>query len=104
MGKFFKYIGLLIFVFALIFFDAWCNMVVYNTGIWPLLASLQIYPPALSYGFFLMLSVVLVYLLKGKPKETIQLDTADGWSKVFSLIINKLCYVGLIVLFNVIIF
>ena len=104
MGKFLKYVGLLIFVFALICFDAWCNMVVYNTGIWPLLASLRIYPPALSYGFFLMLSVVLAYLLKGKPKETIQLDNIEEWSKVFSLIINKLCYVGLIVLFNVIIF
>lgn len=104
MRNFFKYFLIWICVFAMIFFDAWCNMVVYDTGIWPLLASLQIYPPALSYGFFLMLSVVLAYLLKGKPKETIQLDTADGWSKVFSLIINKLCYVGLIVLFNVIIF
>ena len=104
MKKILEYVCLWVFVFVLIFFDAWCNMVVYNTGIWPLLASLRIYPPALSYGFFLMLSVVLAYLLKGKPKETIQLDNIEEWSKVFSLIINKLCYVGLIVLFNVIIF
>ena len=104
MGKFLKYVGLLIFVFALICFDAWCNMVVYNTGIWPLLASLRIYPPALSYGFFLMLTIVIAYLLKGKKKEIIQLNTVEGWSKVLNLVIDKLCYIGLIVLFNVIIF
>ena len=104
MGKFFKYIGFLIFVFALIFFDAWCNMVVYNTGICPLLVSLQIYPPALGYGFFLMLTIVIAYLLKGKKKEIIQLNTTEGWSKVLNLVIDKLCYIGLIVLFNVIIF
>ena len=104
MGKFLKYVGLLIFVFALICFDAWCNMVVYNTGICPLLVSLQIYPPALGYGFFLMLTIVIAYLLKGKKKEIIQLNTAEGWSKVLNLVIDKLCYIGLIVLFNVIIF
>lgn len=104
MKNFFEWVGLWIFVFALIFFDAWCNMVVYNTGISQLLKSLQIYPPALNFGFFLMLSVVIAYLLKGKPRETIQLNTTEGWSKAIGLIINKLCYVGLIVLFNVIIF
>ena len=47
MKKFFEFIGLWAFAFALIFFDAWCYMIVYNNGVWPLLASLQIYPPAL---------------------------------------------------------
>lgn len=104
MKKFFEFVGLWVFAFALIFFDAWCNMVVYNNGIWPLLGSLQIYPPALSFGFFLMLSLVIAYLWKGKTKETIQLNTTEGWSKVLGLVINKLCYVGLIFLFNVIMF
>lgn len=104
MKEFFEFIGLWIFAFATIFFDAWCNMVVYNTGIWPLLRSLEIYPPDLSFGFFLMLSVVVAYLWQGKTKKTIQLNTTEGWSKVLSLVINKLCYVGLIVLFNIIIF
>ena len=104
MKKILEYVCLWVFVFALIFFDAWCNMVVYNTGICPLLVSLQIYPPALGYGFFLMLTIVIAYLLKGKKKEIIQLNTAEGWSKVLNLVIDKLCYIGLIVLFNVIIF
>lgn len=104
MREFFKWIGLLVFAFVMIFFNAWCNMVVYNTGIWSLLESLGIYPPTLSFSFFLMLSVVVAYFWKGKTKKTIQLDTTEGWSKVLGLVINKLCYVGLIVLFSIIIF
>lgn len=104
MRKFFEWVGLWTFALAMIFFDAWCNMVVYNNGIWPLLGSLQIYSPALSFGFFLMLSLVVAYLWKGKTRETIKLNTTEGWFKVFDLVINRLCYVVLIVLFNVIIF
>ena len=104
MRAFFKFIGLWVFAFALIFFDAWCYMVVYNNGVWSLLASLQIYPPALSFSFFLMLSVVIAYLWRGKAKEKVELNTSEGWLKVMEIIFNKLFWVGLIVLFNVIMF
>lgn len=104
MREFFKWIGLLVFTLTMIFFNAWCNMVVYNTGIWSLLESLNIYPPTLSFGFFLMLSLVVAYLWKGKTRKTIQLDTTEGWSKVLSLVMNKSCYVVLIVLFTIIFF
>lgn len=104
MKNFFEWVVVWVFAFVMIFFDAWCNMVVYNTGISQLLRSLYIYPPALNFGFFLMLSVVVTYLWKGKTRETIQLNTTEGLSKILSLVINRLCYVGLIVLFNVIIF
>lgn len=104
MKKFFEFIGLWVFAFALIFFDAWCYMVVYNNGIWVLLSSLQIYPPTLSFSFFLMLSVVIAYLWRGKSKEKINLSTMVGWAKVVEVILNKLFWVGLIVLFNVIMF
>ena len=104
MKKFFEFIGLFAFAVLLILFDAWCYMVVYNNGVWALLASLQIYPPALSFSFFLMLSVVIAYLWRGKTKEKINLNTAEGWAKVVEVILNKLFWVGLIVLFNVIMF
>lgn len=104
MRTFFEFIGLWVFAFALIFFDAWCYMVVYNNGIWVLLSSLQIYPPVLSFSFFVMLSVVIAYLWRGKTKEKINLNTAEGWAKVVEVITNKLFWVGLIVLFNVIMF
>ena len=104
MKKFFEFIGLWAFAFALIFFDAWCYMIVYNNGVWPLLASLQIYPPALSFSFFLMLSVVIDYLWIGKAKENVELNTSEGWAKVAEALINKLFWIVLIVLFNVIMF
>lgn len=104
MKNFFEWVGLFASAFAMIFFDAWCNMVVYNNGVWPLLGSLQIYPPALSFGFFLMLSLVAAYLWKGKTRETIQLNTTEGWARIICLFINKMFYVGLIVMFNIIIF
>lgn len=104
MKQFFEFIGLWAFAFALIFFDAWCYMVVYNNGVWPLLASLQVYPPALSFSFFLMLSVVIAYLMRGKAKEKVELNTSEGWTKVAELLLNKLFWVVLIVLFNVIMF
>lgn len=104
MRAFFEFIGLWVLAFALIFFDAWCYMVVYNNGIWVLLSSLQIYPPVLSFSFFLMLSVVIAYLLRGKAKEKVELNTSEGWAKVAEVLLNKLFWVGLIVLFNVIMF
>ena len=104
MKKFFKFIGLFTFAVLFILFDAWCYMVVYNNGVWPLLASLQIYPPALSFCFFLMLSVVIAYLWRGKSKEKVELNTTEGWAKVVEVILNTLFWVGLIVLFNVIMF
>jgi hypothetical protein len=79
-------------------------MVVYNNGVWPLLASLQIYPPALSFGFFLMLSLVIAYLWRGKSKEKVELNTTEGWAKVVEVLLNKLFWIGLICLFNAIIF
>ena len=104
MKKLFEVIGLWVFAFALIFFDAWCYMVVYNNGIWPLFTSLQIYPPVLAFEFFIMLSLVVAYLWRGKTKENVDLNTSDGWAKVTKIILNKLFWVGLIVLFNTIIF
>lgn len=104
MKKFFEFIGLCVFAFALIFFDAWCYMVVYNNGIWVLLSSLQIYPPVIAFEFFIMLSLVIAYLWRGKAKEKVDLNTAEGWAKVVEVILNKLFWVGLIVLFNVIMF
>lgn len=104
MKKFFEFIGLFAFAVLLILFDAWCYMVVYNNGIWVLLSSLQIYPPVLSFSFFLMLSVVIAYLWRGKAKEKVELNTSEGWLKVMEIIFNKLFWVGLIVLFNVIMF
>lgn len=104
MKKFFEFIGLFAFAVLLILFNAWCYMVVYNNGVWPLLASLQIYPPALSFSFFLMLSVVIAYLLRGKAKEKVELNTSEGWAEVIKTILNKLFLIGLIVLFNVIMF
>ena len=104
MKKFFEFIGLWVFAFALIFFDAWCYMVVYNNGVCPLFTSLQIYPPTLYFEFFVMLSLVIASVWKGKSKETINLNTAEGWAKVVEVIFNKLFWVGLIVLFNVMMF
>ena len=104
MKKLFEVIGLWVFAFALIFFDAWCYMVVYNNGVWPLFTSLQIYPPVLAFEFFIMLSLVVAYLWRGKTKENVDLNTSDGWAKVTKIILNKLFWVGLIVLFNTIIF
>lgn len=104
MKKFFEFIGLFAFAVLLVLFNAWCYMVVYNNGVWPLLASLQIYPPALSFSFFLMLSVVIAYLLRGKAKEKVELNTSEGWTKVADVLLNKLFLIGLIVLFNVIMF
>ena len=104
MKKFFEFIGLFAFAVLLVLFNAWCYMVVYNNGVWPLLASLQIYPPALSFNFFLMLSVVIAYLLRGKAKEKVELNTSGGWAKVAEVLLNKLFWVVLIVLFNVIMF
>ena len=104
MKKLFEFIGLWVFAFALIFFDAYCYMVVYNNGIWPLLSSLHIYPPVLAFEFFIMLSLVVAYLWRGKTKENVDLNTSDGWAKVTKIILNKLFWVGLIVLFNTIMF
>lgn len=104
MKKFLEFIGMFSFAFGLIFLDAWCYMVVYNNGIWPLLGSLQICPPALGFGFFLMFSLVVSYVFSGKSNKTIQLNTSEGWTKVITMIVNKLFWVGLIVLFNVILF
>ena len=104
MKKFFEFIGLWAFALALIFFDAWCYMVVYNNGVWPLLSSLQIYPPVLAFEFFIMLSLVVAYLWRNKAKEKVDLNTSEGWTKVVQVIFNKLFWVGLIVLFNVIMF
>lgn len=104
MKKLFEVIGLWVFVFALIFFNAWCYMVVYNNGVWPLFTSLQIYPPVLTFEFFIMLSLVVAYLWRGKTKENVDLNTSDGWAKVTKIILNKLFWVGLIVLFNTIMF
>ena len=104
MKKFFEFIGLWVFASALIFFDAWCYMVVYNNGVWSLLSSLQIYPPVLAFEFFIMLSLVVAYLWRSKAKEKVDLNTAEGWAKVVEVILNKLFWVGLIVLFNVIMF
>lgn len=104
MKKLFEFIGLWVFAFALIFFDAWCYMVVYNNGVWPLFTSLQIYPPVIAFEFFIMLSLVVAYLWRGKSKEKVDLNTAEGWAKVVEVILNKLFWVGLIVLFNTIMF
>lgn len=104
MKNFFKFVGVITILTILLFFNASCTMIVYEYGIWALLTSLQVLPPALGYNFFLMLSAVLSYIYIGKTKDKIDLTTPEGWNEVLSNIFTKLCIVGIVFLLNIIVF
>ena len=105
MKKFFEFVGVFTFMIVLVLFNAWCYQVIYNNGILQLLTALQIHPPVLDDSFFIMLAAVGVALSSGRgTQESIQLNTLDGWIKIAGKTLSKLFGVGLVVIFNAIMF
>lgn len=94
----------IIFIIGLFFFNVWCLSVVYNYGVWPILANLQIYPPAIGFSTFIMIYIVWCFIYNPSKTEKYDINSSKFWEKIESVIFNKLLCVFFVWLCNVIFF
>ena len=70
MTDFLKFLGILAFAAAIIFFNAWCLNLIYVSVV-PLFAKFAVALPELTYGMFVLIELALSFLVALFRKITI---------------------------------